>query len=76
MHRHGYSSRQIAEIFSRCNSTISRLVKRCVETGSKDNLSRNGRPSKMSAGDERELVSIVRNDRRQTLSDIVGMFNQ
>ena len=31
MHRQGYSSRNIAEVFGRCISIISRLVKRCDE---------------------------------------------
>ena len=52
------------------------LVKRCVEAGSKENPGLRGKPSKVSARDEREFVSIVRNDRRQRLCDIVGMFNQ
>ena len=33
----GYSSRKIAELFSRLNSIISRLVKRCDETRAKEN---------------------------------------
>ena len=49
MHREDYCSRKIAEIFSRCNFTISRLVKRCDETGYKENRSRRGRSLKMSA---------------------------
>ena len=40
MLRQCYSSRKIAEIFTRCNSTFSRLVKRCDETRSKENRSR------------------------------------
>ena len=40
MHRQGYSGRKMAEIFSRCNSTICRLVERCDETRSKENRSR------------------------------------
>ena len=71
----GMSARTIAKMFGRSNSCVSRILKRFRDCGTLENNSRSGRPRKVTDRDQRSLGKIVRDDRRQTLSEITSNVN-
>ena len=70
----GYSCRQIAEKLNRHHSTISNILKRYNETGSVKERHRSGRPPISNARDQRHLIKIMKENRRQSSTELAKQW--
>lgn len=74
-----YSGIRQAEISRRLGiprTTITGILNRYRHRGNVENRARSGAPSKLSERDTRNLLRVVKQNRKRSLSDITSVFNQ
>lgn len=68
--------KEISEITGRPISTICSFLKRQERRGITENKNRSGRPLKCSVQGERQLIRLVKNNRRRTLTELTNVSNE
>ena len=76
MHKDGLSHQKIANIIGRNRSTVTKFLKRFSDRGNIENRPRIGRPRKLTFRAEHTLNRTVKQNRRQSLSDITSSVNE
>ena len=72
----GYSGCRISKILGLNRSTVLKFIKRFKGTGSPENLRRSGRPKKTDDRGDRQILRIVKSNRRKCLNDIIALYNE
>ena len=70
-----YSRHTVARILNLASSTVSFIVRRWQNTGSTNTFKRSGRPKMITTRGARQLKSIVKHNRRNTLRGITEIYN-
>jgi transposase len=65
----------IAETLGVPKSSVNDIWQRFLKRGTSENAPRPGRPSITTKRDERQLVNIIKKDRRASLADITNKWN-
>ena len=68
--------KEISEITGRPISTICSFLKRQERREITENKNRSGRPRKCSVKGERQLIRLVKNNRRRTLTELTNVSNE
>lgn len=76
MFQNGFSCQKIADILKITKSTVIDNVRKCLNTGSAENKSRNGRPLFVKPHDYCKLERIVKTSRKSSFCDITNKFNE
>ena len=72
----GYSGCKISKILGLNRSAVLKFIKRFQSTGSLENLRRNGRPKKTDDRGDRQILRVVKCNRRTCLNDITALYNE
>lgn len=72
----GVSGRKIAQMLGMNSSTIHKFLKRYRQRGNEENKGRSGRPRKCSDRTDRQLLRIVKTERRKNLKDVTNLLNE
>ena len=75
LHKGGFSYEKIEKILDRPKTTIRNVIKKFNEQGLTSTAPRSGRPKILSERDERHLIKIVKNNRNESLEEIIEKFN-
>ena len=76
LYENGHKLSEISKLLSVPYMTISNIVRKYTNPGSVENKKRSGRPKLVSDRDYRKLESLVKANRRDTLSNIISKFNE
>lgn len=76
MFRSGYSRRKIGMMLKIPKSTVIDIVNKFCTCGSVENRPRSGRPKLVNLRDYRSLERIVKNNRRDSLTDVTIKYNE
>jgi|1186.fasta_scaffold111665_1 transposase len=71
----GSSQREIAQILNHPKSTVGDIIKKYNEQGLTSAASRSGRPKILTERDNRHLIKVVKDNRKDTLEEITEKFN-
>lgn len=72
----GFSGRKIAEILKINPSTVHKFLKWYGQRGYLENESRSGRPTKYNDRVDRQILRVVKTNRRKTLKEITNTYNE
>lgn len=72
----GHSGRKIEKLLDIDPSTINKFLKRYNERGDVENKHRSRRPRKCNGRTDRQLLRIVKTNRRKTLQDVTATLNE
>lgn len=75
-YRNNKNKSQLSKILGIPRTTISSVIKKFEESGSIENRSGRGRRSLFTVRDENELSRVLKQGRRQSLSDITNIVNE
>jgi transposase len=71
-----HSGRKIGKLLDIEPSTINKFLKHYIERGDVENKHRSGRPRKCNDRTDRQLLRVVKTNRRKTLQDITATLNE
>lgn len=72
----GHSGRKIAQMLGLNPSTVQKFLKRYRIRENEENRTRSGRPRKCDARTDRQLLRIVKTERRKNLKDVTNLLNE